>query len=186
LPAIVQFNQGGVSLGHSTETLNSAIKNASIWLTKADIQGQREAKATMQAIAEVVVIDKLLKLKAPLNDDDDLKKGGSDSGIDSSHERRSCRSYKVAADNGHADSQVVIAKCYLAPFDTKGEHAAGKGADYNPLDLITALRLGKRWLTKAASQGHAEAKQRLQDLEINYIKGSAFSKELDEGFDLNN
>jgi hypothetical protein len=72
----VQFNQGGVSLGHSTETLNSAIKNASIWLTKADIQGQREAKATMQAIAEVVVIDKLLKLKAPLNDDDDLKKGG--------------------------------------------------------------------------------------------------------------
>ena len=142
----------------------------------------------MQAIAEVLVIDKLLKLKAPLNDEDDnlKKRGGSDSGIDSSHERHSCRSYKVAADDGHADPQVVIAKCYLAPFDTMGEHAAGKGADYNPLELITALRLGKRWLTKAASQGHAEAKQRLQDLEINIMQGSAFSKELDEGFDLNN
>lgn len=74
-----------------------------------------------QSIDNVLGINKLLN--ADVENDLDAV---SDSGVDSNHEPRSCRSYKAAADDGHADSQVTIAKCYLAPFFVR-ESDTGEG-----------------------------------------------------------
>lgn len=172
----------GVRPSHSIKSFVTAVYDYTFWVTKADLQGHREAKAMRQSI------DNFLDVKNLLNADveNDLD-AGSDSGVDSNHEPRSCRSYKAAADKGHADSQVAIAKCYLAPFFVReSDTEEGTQPDYDQQFLRTAFQLGKSWLTKAAGQGHAEAEDMLEDMaEYEVERTQSSTVELDEDFYVN-